>query len=478
MVTSLENALNEFRRTWHFHPTRSTVKQFSFKHRAQNEDITPAHGNITSGTPWQPIEHDWLASKGNNEILIASGWGNIASPLTITSDDFLVLCQKWNISPKILEAITPFHAELPNFFEYHIEQRNPAHKNDTQPCVLHLALKLDLRRRAYIMCIVRYDILNGQIKALIMDSGVLKRHNHGIPIPDSYNEVMQDNLEALSYDPLQLVHLLLEKFKSRFLDDFALVCKQIFATEGMIGVTKRARWLLKEGYAIRSNDYDDISAKLYKNQVDISRLMKTCSTLRVFAEQFQEIVDQTRHLPITSSSSNLDDGIYKQRSQTESMIKRLISVNFELEYAQNRLTSQFDILYNLTSQRDSRLQLTIAEAAKRDSSTMRAISILTLVFLPATFVSTVFSTSVFDFQKWQRQHDSKEIVEGASAVVSMGWWIYLMCCILCTLLVSMFWYLWTRKELRRSADKSEERLESGLQTSDQVNEAELEWDTE
>jgi len=470
MAANLEKTLVDFRQAWQF-GTRSTIRQFCFATSSQPNDKDLAQNTATSATlfpnrtSWEPPEHD-CAVLNANEILIASGWGVRASPLTITFDDFLVLCYSWKISPKVLEAIIPYNVELPNFFEYHLEEGAFVGNSDTQLCALHLAFKLDLRRHEYIMCIVRYDIHKRQMKALLFQCGVVGTHKHGTPISDSYDEVLQDSLEALGRDPLQLVQFILKRYMSRLIENFSRVCRQLYSTEGMIGVTTRARWLLSEGYTLHSKDYDDIGAKLYMNQIDITRLMICCSTLRVFAEQFQEIVNQIRHLSASSTSSNHYDQFYKQRSETESMIQRLALIKLELEYAQNRLNTQFNILYNLTTQRDSRLQLTIAEAAKRDSSTMRAISILTLVFLPATFVSTVFSTSIFDFQKWHSQHESTQSSDGTTGVVSMGWWIYLMCCILCTLIVSSIWYLSTRKELRISAAKADRLLESGLQSNE------------
>ena len=44
-------------------------------------------------------------------------------------------------------------------------------------------------------------------------------------------------------------------------------------------------------------------------------------------------------------------------------------------------------LYNRTSQSDSRLNYQIAKAARQDSYDMRAIALLTIFFLPGTFVA-------------------------------------------------------------------------------------------
>lgn len=47
-------------------------------------------------------------------------------------------------------------------------------------------------------------------------------------------------------------------------------------------------------------------------------------------------------------------------------------------------------IYIMVAQRDSRISIEIAAAAKRDSSIVTALAVLTMVFLPATFVTVRF----------------------------------------------------------------------------------------
>jgi len=73
---------------------------------------------------------------------------------------------------------------------------------------------------------------------------------------------------------------------------------------------------------------------------------------------------------------------------------------------------KFSTIYSLIAQKDNLITTRIAEysleenqnmkiiaeANTRDSAAMVAISIVTMVFLPGTFVSSLFSTTIFDFQ--------------------------------------------------------------------------------
>lgn len=63
-------------------------------------------------------------------------------------------------------------------------------------------------------------------------------------------------------------------------------------------------------------------------------------------------------------------------------------------------------MYNLIAQRDAKVgqQLAgdssqIARESKRDSSAMKALALLTMVFLPGTFCASLFAMPFFDFSE-------------------------------------------------------------------------------
>ncbi|KAF2455940.1 hypothetical protein BDY21DRAFT_349165 [Lineolata rhizophorae] len=97
----------------------------------------------------------------------------------------------------------------------------------------------------------------------------------------------------------------------------------------------------------------------------------------------------------------------------------------------------------------------MARVTTRDSASMRTISILTLVFFPATFVSALFSTSVFDFQNWRA--GSNELV------ASEGWWVYLLCVCALTVIVCVvwgWWNWWVQKRALSTPDYFDEEMQS------------------
>jgi len=74
-------------------------------------------------------------------------------------------------------------------------------------------------------------------------------------------------------------------------------------------------------------------------------------------------------------------------------------------------------------------QKRIALAATRDSAAMRVISVITILFLPATFTATLFSTTFFNFQVDRKGH-----------VVSWWLWLYFLVTIFLSSIVLIWWY--------------------------------------
>lgn len=99
-----------------------------------------------------------------------------------------------------------------------------------------------------------------------------------------------------------------------------------------------------------------------------------------------------------------------------------------------RVDWQMNVLYSLIAQRDNRINLEIAASNKQDGFAMKTISIMTIVFLPGTFISSFFSMSMFDWQ--------------AETVISSRFWIYWIITIPLTVIVLAVWTIWMKWNAR------------------------------
>lgn len=88
-----------------------------------------------------------------------------------------------------------------------------------------------------------------------------------------------------------------------------------------------------------------------------------------------------------------------------------------------------NLVFNLVTQQDSETNMSIAQATKNDSAAMKTIAALTMIFLPATAVSSFFGMAFFNGQ-------------GGEFTVTSDWWLFLVLTIPITLVLFLVWLKW------------------------------------
>jgi hypothetical protein len=97
-------------------------------------------------------------------------------------------------------------------------------------------------------------------------------------------------------------------------------------------------------------------------------------------------------------------------------------------------------------------QRRLAHASKRDSDSVKTLSLLGAVFLPATFISSVFSMTFFNFQP-----------EGdPPPIISPLLWVYFVITVPVTLVIVMAWRWWDRRRETKYAAEDKD-LEAGIE---------------
>jgi hypothetical protein len=131
------------------------------------------------------------------------------------------------------------------------------------------------------------------------------------------------------------------------------------------------------------------------------------------------------------------------------------------ESLRGRAQSQIDLLFSVVSQRDSllsqkanELNFEVARSTKEDSISMSTFTFITAVFLPPTFIATLFSMSMFDWMVGSGSDDGQN-------TMSKKFWIFWVAALPLTALTIGGWYLWYS-----FADK---RWQTRLETVQQSN---------
>jgi hypothetical protein len=180
--------------------------------------------------------------------------------------------------------------------------------------------------------------------------------------------------------------------------------------EAKLGITLNADLLKDLGYPDISYDYKLLNAELASIGSDAANSELSASSIHFLAQEFFKLVKICEEeLPFPSV----------QLQEVGGVISRAELYLRHMKMSQEVLHSLTALLYNRINQ--------------RESQSMKTIAVATLLFLPATFVSTVFGSGIFDFHAYQGQN---------TTTVSKYWTIYLTICIVLTALTMTLWVVW------------------------------------
>ena len=160
----------------------------------------------------------------------------------------------------------------------------------------------------------------------------------------------------------------------------------------------------------------------------------TVEFIKTEHEQFlqYQAASKNTSLPAQSQSVDLNTvaarNVRKQIAFSESKLR---SLRFRAMSNMDRLKNEIQLAFNTVAQYDSEISIDIGRAAQSDSAAMKTIAFLTLIFLPPTFISSLFSMSFFNFDA---EHDRWRM--------SSQFWIFWAVTIPITILTATSWVLY------------------------------------
>ncbi|MCJ1330867.1 hypothetical protein MMC10_007554 [Thelotrema lepadinum] len=133
------------------------------------------------------------------------------------------------------------------------------------------------------------------------------------------------------------------------------------------------------------------------------------------------------------------------------------TLHHNLNYLKARCEIQQRTLFNLITREDASVNIRIAEdsrllarASKRDSVAMKTMSVVTMAFLPGTFVAALFAMPLFDWSS----------AEG-EAILSNRFWIYWVVTVPLTVVVISTWWFWKNWRERKDFSNDQAALQEG-----------------
>ena len=250
----------------------------------------------------------------------------------------------------------------------------------------------------------------------IVDCSAIGLYFHGDDLNDrELNRLLKrlhGHRRLLRVNPLALLGILMEEYGRACERDRARNDKDVITLEGRTGMTTPR---IATEYAGDSTDHELLIKALH-----------SCNTMLIFLDNMTnfevavgkfiketltkfQMIRERRLLEMIPA--DIDDTLIQvieyllnaaemRRYQAQSLHRRTqtqINVVSRFENDSAMRLTMMSQLYSMVSQRDSKVNISVAEdsrkiaaAAKRDSLAMKTVSMLTLVFLPGTFVAVCF----------------------------------------------------------------------------------------
>ncbi|KAK4443975.1 hypothetical protein QBC34DRAFT_488113 [Podospora aff. communis PSN243] len=191
-----------------------------------------------------------------------------------------------------------------------------------------------------------------------------------------------------------------------------------------------------EWEATRKDELDyGLLHEIARHAIHISETLSVASeSARRLQQQFQDFGARQTH----------GDGHQSAPHNPFSFLAGLLEGLFaRSESNKARLQNEIMLAFHTAAQHDSKTQVQIGEEAKKETAAMKAIAVITMTFLPATFISSVFSTPFFFFEPG---HES-----GNTLTVSSQFWIYCAFAIPISLLTWGLWTFWDISSRKKQA---------------------------
>ncbi|KAI9711518.1 MAG: hypothetical protein M1820_002082 [Bogoriella megaspora] len=195
-----------------------------------------------------------------------------------------------------------------------------------------------------------------------------------------------------------------------------------------------------EQYTSFSHFY--IDSPKYHTEIAEETLVQLSNQSRSASSVLVGLADMTQHLQLSTSvidailSFSLSrgmqgiDAIIQQDAainSAASVLRPQVQARFEyVSYIKKRAQNQVTVIFNLLARGDAQANIDLAKAAMRDSASMKTIAIMTMGFLPATFLAALFAVPSL---QWDQP-----------TVIGSRFWVYWAITIPTTVLVFLVWF--------------------------------------
>ncbi|KAG9525612.1 hypothetical protein KCV07_g991, partial [Aureobasidium melanogenum] len=264
--------------------------------------------------------------------------------------------------------------------------------------------------------------------------------------PEGFSQKFEDTLKALRDDASEIVrkpyalHVMLMDFLLPVYD------------ESIWDLSRRVRNIEKN--------------RKYMDKTDFPRLHEVArhtahatETVQVAGNVIERMVSECEALAERENDDDAEQAMHERLESLRLHHSMMLGVAARSISNEKRLSNEINLVFNMMAQKDNGVNLQIARATRADSVAMKTIAIVTLTFLPATYVSAILGMNFFSYNPE---------THGGHITYSPDLWIYFVVSIPLTIAVLTIWWVWQRREeMAENLENSTEKAvkSAGTETS-------------
>ncbi|KAH0278933.1 hypothetical protein KCU91_g2130, partial [Aureobasidium melanogenum] len=184
-------------------------------------------------------------------------------------------------------------------------------------------------------------------------------------------------------------------------------------------------------------------------------------TVQVAGNVIERMASECEALAERETDDDAEQAMYERLESLRMHHSMMLGVAARSISNEKRLSNEINLLFNTMAQKDNGVNLQIARATKADGVAMKTIAIVTLTFLPATYVSAILGMNLFSYNP---------DTHGGHITYSPDLWLYFVVSIPLTAAVLTIWWVWQRREekagdLEHGSEKANKSVGTGTWSS-------------
>ncbi|KAL2825473.1 hypothetical protein BDW59DRAFT_146269 [Aspergillus cavernicola] len=187
---------------------------------------------------------------------------------------------------------------------------------------------------------------------------------------------------------------------------------------------------------------------LDQDKIQMNFILGVIARLRKQHEMFQAIVKGKPNV-------NERDWLYfRVEEEFDRFENQMTYFKSSVEDVARRVERLLDLLFNMSSRVNTESSTKMTKYAMHESASMSTISVVTMLFLPGTFISTILGTNIITGPSRAEGDEPRDL----RLLVSSQWWILLVATVSLTIATFIGWH-WMRKRSKRTIEYKISRLE-------------------